>query len=424
MHYVADTYDLDAFSERYWPDIYKVSLEEEIRRLFYLKLDKKLLLPTYRRLYASKYADPMEFIAALINIITIGTINGADLGFENVMDSLIEGVALPEIAVYACHLWPEIGSEKLLTQIQRSIICEYKEDAILHAAYIRGYTEIYPAFIMFIESISKQVSYAAINAIDDTLEKIYTCFLYKLDLPQARRNPPRIKIWYQVFRTIPVSHSLAAEQVIIPYEEARRIVMGQDSIAVAECHCRKQREMLGSGCDKPLEACLAFGPGALYYEENGLGRPIGQQEALAILDRAEKAGLVFQPSSTREVTNICACCGCCCEVLINLKKLPEPARHAFSNYFATIDRELCSGCGACLDRCQMDAIDMCEQCASILENRCIGCGLCVTTCREEAISLQQKLEAEKPTPFIDDNGHEDALSDRTWGISCRAVYNG
>ncbi len=199
-------------------------------------------------------------------------------------------------------------------------------------------------------------------------------------------------------RTIPVTRAIAAEQVIMPYEEARRIVSGQDKIAVAPCICRREHKMMGAGCDRPLETCLIFGAGAGYYEENGLGRPIDQQEAFEILDQAEKAGLVLQPSNTQKVSNICTCCGCCCQMLKNLKRLPEPANYAASNYFATIDQELCVGCGTCMDRCQMEAIETDGETSSILSKRCIGCGLCVTTCPEEAIRLQEKPEAQKSIP--------------------------
>jgi len=147
-----------------------------------------------------------------------------------------------------------------------------------------------------------------------------------------------------------------------------------------------------------LEACLVFGSAAWFYEQNGLGRSIAKQEALDILDQAEKAGLVLQPTNNQSVDNICLCCGCCCSILSNLKKLPEPARHAASNYFATLDPEQCVGCGTCADRCQMEAIVMEGESASILRKRCIGCGLCVTTCPQEAISLREKPEAEKSIP--------------------------
>jgi Na+-translocating ferredoxin:NAD+ oxidoreductase subunit B len=199
-------------------------------------------------------------------------------------------------------------------------------------------------------------------------------------------------------RTIPIQRALPSEQAIMPYEEARRIVSEQEKILVAPCICRREHQMMGKGCDRPHEACLVFGVGAHYYEENGLGRSIGQEEALKILDDAEKAALVLQPSNTQNVVNICTCCGCCCQILGNLKKLPEPADYAATNYYAVVDQDRCSGCETCLERCQMEAIEMDGQAASVLRKRCIGCGLCVTTCPEEALRLQEKPDAEKFTP--------------------------
>ena len=230
-----------------------------------------------------------------------------------------------------------------------------------------------------------------VNDLDEGLIKDVREFMPYFSKQSSQLKNPQL-------RTIPVARALAAEQVIMPYEEARRIISGEDNIVVAPCICRREHKMTGAGCDRPLEACLVFGLEARYYEENGLGRPIDQREALEILDRAEKAGLVLQPSNTQKVSNICTCCGCCCQILINLKRLPEPANHAASNYFATIDQELCAGCGTCMDRCQMEAIEMDGESASILRKRCIGCGLCVTTCPEEAIRLQEKPEAQKSIP--------------------------
>jgi electron transport complex protein RnfB len=200
-------------------------------------------------------------------------------------------------------------------------------------------------------------------------------------------------------RTIPIGRALPSTQKILAYEEARGIIADQKKIVVAPCICRREHKMMGAGCDRPMESCLVFGHGAEYYEENGLGRPIDQREAFEILDEAEKAGLVLQPSNTQKVSNICTCCGCCCQILLNLKKLPEPANHAASNYFAVIDPELCVGCGTCVDRCQMDAVQIDGESASVLRKRCIGCGLCVTTCPQEAIRLQEKPDAEKSIPF-------------------------
>lgn len=199
-------------------------------------------------------------------------------------------------------------------------------------------------------------------------------------------------------RTIPISRALSADQAIMPYEQARHIVMEHDAILVAPCICRKEHTMLGKGCDRPMESCLVFGVGAQYYMDNKLGRMIGKEEALQILENAEKTGLVLQPSNAQKIVNICTCCGCCCQVLKNLKKLPRPADHVSSNYFAVIESTRCTGCETCVERCQMDAVRMEDQTAAILEDRCIGCGLCVPTCPEEAIRLEAKPEEQRSAP--------------------------
>jgi ferredoxin len=155
--------------------------------------------------------------------------------------------------------------------------------------------------------------------------------------------------------------------------------------------------MIGKGCDKPMETCLAFGAGAYYYEQNGLGREIDKSEALAIVKKGVEAGLVLQPGNQQKTMNICMCCGCCCGVLKNLKQLDKPARVVHTNYYAEVDDEACIGCEACVDRCQMDAITV-NEVARVETDRCIGCGLCVTDCPTEAMVLKQKVAEERYTP--------------------------
>ena len=111
------------------------------------------------------------------------------------------------------------------------------------------------------------------------------------------------------------------------------------------------------------------------------------------------AGLVTQPATAQNPGGMCNCCGDCCGVLTSLKRYPRPAEKVFSNYFATVDPDLCIGCVTCLDRCQMDAIGMNEDgAAEIDRDRCIGCGLCVVVCPEGALKLVPKPEAERRTP--------------------------
>lgn len=199
-------------------------------------------------------------------------------------------------------------------------------------------------------------------------------------------------------RIIPVAGALTPEQAVLSYDEALRIIDQQEQIVVAPCICRREHQILGDGCGKPIETCLVFGVGAAYYKENGLGRKIDREEARLILARAEEAGLVLSPANAQNATNICCCCGCCCQILKNLKKLPKPAESIGTNFYATVEEKLCSGCEICLERCQLGAIEMADGHAVIKRDRCIGCGLCVSTCNAGAIHFLAKKPEERREP--------------------------
>jgi electron transport complex protein RnfB len=196
-----------------------------------------------------------------------------------------------------------------------------------------------------------------------------------------------------VQRTIEVLHNVAA------YEDASEILRKAGKIVVADCICRKQKGLVDQGCDKPLEACFMFGSMGQYYVDRGMGREVGTDEAIRILTEAQEAGLVTQPATAQNPGGMCNCCGDCCGVLSSLKRHPKPAEMVLSNYFAEVDRNECSGCETCLERCQMGAIEMNEdELAEIDLDRCIGCGLCVAACPQEAIQLTPKPEAQRRTP--------------------------
>lgn len=198
-------------------------------------------------------------------------------------------------------------------------------------------------------------------------------------------------------RVIPISKSISAEMLTMPYDEAEKIIRQQSKIVVSPCICRTEHKMAGKGCDRPVEVCLAFGSGAYYYEENGLGRSISQDEALEILAKGMEAGLVLQPGNSQKPTNICMCCGCCCQILKNLNKLDEPAKAVNSSYYADVNADNCTGCGMCEERCQMKAIVV-EDVAHVKKERCIGCGLCVAACNFDAVHLVEKALEDRWTP--------------------------
>ena len=204
--------------------------------------------------------------------------------------------------------------------------------------------------------------------------------------------------WWTVpqLRTIPVGKSINTQNEVMLYERAEELVRGQRTFAVGNCICRQEKRLLGEGCDKPEESCLSFGTAARINVRTGRGRKISMEEALAILKRAEEAGLVLQPANAKKALFMCTCCGCCCGVLRSLKRYPEPATLVSSSFIASLNADTCTGCGTCVERCQMEAIHLTDSTAALDLKRCIGCGLCVTTCPTHSLSLVRKPKAKQP----------------------------
>ena len=198
-------------------------------------------------------------------------------------------------------------------------------------------------------------------------------------------------------RVIPVVQSVNAEMTVTPYEAAEEVIRQQSKIVVAPCICRREHAMVGQGCDKPMEACLTFGSAAYYYEQNGLGRTIPQEEALGLLKAGEEAGLVLQPSNSQKPVSICMCCGCCCQILKNMRTLDKPVLAVHTNYYAEVIAAECTACETCVERCQVDAITV-EDVAAVNRDRCIGCGLCIGACPTDALILKQKAVEEQYIP--------------------------
>ncbi|MBN1690235.1 MAG: 4Fe-4S binding protein, partial [Dehalococcoidia bacterium] len=203
-----------------------------------------------------------------------------------------------------------------------------------------------------------------------------------------------------LFRVIPVEKEIQGSTEVQPYEKVSEIIESSTRFAVADCICRKESRMLGKGCDKLLEACMSFGPAADFYIENGLGREITQEEARQILQKAEEDGLIHCSwNHAKNKDFICNCCGCCCKVLALVTKYGNPAAVVRSNYYAAKDEETCTGCGTCVERCQVGAIQFEDDLTVINREKCIGCGLCVSTCPTESISMVKKSPEEASAVF-------------------------
>ncbi len=203
-------------------------------------------------------------------------------------------------------------------------------------------------------------------------------------------------------RVAPVDSAINSMPTVATYNRIRELVKRQELIVETQCICRKEQALLGHPCDRPKDLCFSFGKFAQYVLDNGAGRRVSTDEAMKLLDLAEESALVLQPSNTQELSFICCCCGCCDGSLRRLKLLENPADYFQSYYRAVIDRDECTACGTCLDRCQIDAIEEKDDVMEVNHARCIGCGLCVSTCPAEAIKLEEKPGMEAPPANMDE----------------------
>jgi ferredoxin len=194
-------------------------------------------------------------------------------------------------------------------------------------------------------------------------------------------------------RTVPINARVVAGAAIGRYDDIRSYIeKSRGPFGVMNCICRQARELLGESCSRSRdhETCLSIGPTALWLRRQGHARLVKKQQFLDLLDRAEAEGLVLQPQNTRAPGYICCCCPDCCEVLLNVGKLPRPVDYFDPNYQARVDAGSCTGCKLCEKRCPINAVTVTDKKARVDSMRCIGCGLCVVTCKAQAITLQPR----------------------------------
>jgi Na+-translocating ferredoxin:NAD+ oxidoreductase subunit B len=197
-------------------------------------------------------------------------------------------------------------------------------------------------------------------------------------------------------RTIPVGASITPELHVSTYDDIRGIARKvREPIVVIDCVCKQTKDILKEPCHLSdiRNNCMLFGKVAEFTLEKEVpsARKISREELLSLLEEFEKVGFVLQPENTQNPSFVCACCGCCCNVLNGFKHFPRPADYFHSNNQAVVDVSSCTGCEACVTWCQMEAISINPAAQAVVNlDRCIGCGNCVVKCSMEAIKLVPK----------------------------------
>jgi len=202
-------------------------------------------------------------------------------------------------------------------------------------------------------------------------------------------------------KVIPVEKSIPVEVQVFPYEQASALLNNSKSFGVRKCICRVQKALVDEPCKYPIKVCLVFAPTEGVFDNDPDTRVITKEEALQILRETEEAGLIHSSTNVREGHfYICNCCTCCCGIMRGISQLGIENSVAKSDFYATANPEVCTGCGTCLKRCQFSAPSLLDNISHVDQKRCVGCGLCVLTCPSGAMTLVRKPEAQvSPTPY-------------------------
>ena len=178
-----------------------------------------------------------------------------------------------------------------------------------------------------------------------------------------------------------------------PQENLRELIKGADLLSAVACSCRRSLRR----CEAPVDNCLQFNKGAEHAINRGAGRKLSVEEAIALADDAEEAGLIhtWPFAVSPNLREICNCCRDCCMLFDpgfqfgTITQVLEKSR-----FRAQVDKDLCTGCQDCVERCFFGAIEMAKSPpgkklkAAIDPEKCFGCGVCVVACEPAALTMR------------------------------------
>ena len=157
---------------------------------------------------------------------------------------------------------------------------------------------------------------------------------------------------------IPVEKAIEHENSSASVEHISHWLKKYDKYSVGICTCRKQQGMRGEGSgDINGEFCMGVGDMAEYSVDRGMGRYITYEEALEILERAERHGFVHQITNIDGEDKIVAICNCAPGVCnaIRTSQLYNTPNMSRSAYRAHVEKEKCVACGKCVEVCPVGA---------------------------------------------------------------------
>lgn len=191
---------------------------------------------------------------------------------------------------------------------------------------------------------------------------------------------------------------------ILDWERAVTIIENASCVAVSTCACRHKAHHLGKACNAPMEVCLTLNTAADTMIRNGNAKKITNEEGLRILKECKELGLVQTGDNVQnDISYMCNCCSCCCGMIDAVNSHGIQNAIVSSNFIMEVDKKRCKGCGACISKCPVRAIELYtntanRKLAACVEEKCLGCGVCISSCSFNALCMNQR-EKRVFTPY-------------------------
>lgn len=181
---------------------------------------------------------------------------------------------------------------------------------------------------------------------------------------------------------------------VITLERAKDFI---DAISVQE---KPEITVFGCKCQRALGErkgtymkCMNVLYGAEAYKMPGHDyRDLTPEEAKALLQQLHEEGLMHAFLACMYSKGwFYGICSCDSEICIEFKAHQVAGGIIFPGPdIVALDRELCTGCGICVERCHFGANSLANPTAEVDLTKCYGCGLCVSTCSGGARTMVER----------------------------------
>ncbi len=194
------------------------------------------------------------------------------------------------------------------------------------------------------------------------------------------------------WRWIPINADAVADNAILPYDNAERILLEAKRVSVCSCMCRAVQETACTYTEPPYECCLQLDEFADFYVNDlKISRYVTHDEIKALLRYNAEHHIAMEVAGSKQAEIICSCCECCCEPVKIFRKFGGKAVKHITNYVLECDEEHCTGCGACAAHCfTREALRLEGGKPVYTQEKCVGCGVCLRSCPTGALILRIK----------------------------------